>query len=169
MFERYFGNDAATVAAFRNLWFHTGDLVTVSAEGDFRFVDRKKDYMRRRGENISSFEVEYAVNLHEAVAESAAVAVPSDLTEDEVKICVVLHPGSGLEPGKLIEHCYRNMPYYAVPRYVEFLDAMPKTPSDRAEKYKLRESGTAGAVWDSVAAGYIVSREKMTRPDGSTI
>jgi crotonobetaine/carnitine-CoA ligase len=164
MFEEYFGNAHATVTAFRNLWFHTGDLATVTPEGDFIFVDRKKDYLRRRGENISSFEVEVAVALHEAVEEVAAVAVPSELGEDEVKICVVLRPGRQVLPEELFEHCYNNMPYYAVPRFIEFYQSLPKTPSQRVEKYRLREPGVSSAVWDSVHAGFKVSRDGITRP-----
>src|SRR5205085_830540 len=98
MFEGYYRRPEATVEQFRDLWFHTGDLGRFDEDGNFFFVDRKKDAMRRRGENISSFEVEQAVMAHAAVVEVAAHAVPSDVGEDEVKICVVLAPGEALKP-----------------------------------------------------------------------
>ncbi|MEW6473527.1 MAG: AMP-binding protein [Actinomycetota bacterium] len=163
MFEGYFGNDSATVAVTRNLWFHTGDLGRIDAEGNFSFVDRKKDYLRRRGENISSFEVERAVEQHPAIAEAAAIAVPSELTEDEVKICVVLKPGATLSPEALLEHCVGNMPYFAVPRYIEFLDELPHTPTQKVQKYKLREAGVTPSTWDREVAGYRVTREGLER------
>jgi crotonobetaine/carnitine-CoA ligase len=167
MFERYFGNDAATVAITRNLWFHTGDLGKIDPDGTFSFVDRKKDYLRRRGENISSFEVERAVEQHPSVAEAAAVAVPSELTEDEVKICVVLKPGASLSHADLLEYCVNNMPYFAVPRYIEFLDELPHTPSHKVQKYKLREAGDTAATWDRAAAGYQVNRSGLLRPQAA--
>jgi crotonobetaine/carnitine-CoA ligase len=164
MFEGYFGNDPATVAVMRNLWFHTGDLGRIDAGGTFSFVDRKKDYLRRRGENISSFEVERAVEQHPAVAEAAAIAVPSELTEDEVKICVVLKPDESVTHAELLEYCVKNMPYFAAPRYIEFLDELPHTPSQKVQKYKLRAAGVTPATWDREAAGYRVNRSGLLRP-----
>lgn len=158
MMLEYYNMPEKTLEAFRNLWFHTGDLAKKDADGYFYFVDRKKDALRRRGENISSFEVERAVNSHPSVLESAAVAVPSELGEDEVKICIVLKPGATLIPEELIKYCNDRMPYFAVPRFVEFMESLPKTPTDRVEKYKLKQAGITTNTWDREKAGVQVTR-----------
>jgi carnitine-CoA ligase len=158
MFEGYYRNPEATVRVFRNLWFHTGDLGRFDAEGNLSFVDRQKDYIRRRGENISSFDVEQAVVRHPAVTDAAAVAVRSELTEDEVKICVTLAAGEEVTPEGLLAHCIENIPYFAVPRYIEIVGELPRTPSGRVEKYRLRDAGVTAATWDCEAAGYRVTR-----------
>jgi crotonobetaine/carnitine-CoA ligase len=149
-----------TVEAWRNFWFHTGDAGTYDEEGYFYFVDRIKDCIRRRGENISSYEVEQVLNSHEAVAESAAVAVKSEIAggEDEVKVCIVLRPGMQVEPEALLDYCQERMPYFAVPRYIEFVDALPKTPTEKIQKHKLREIGVTPDTWDREAVGYKVRR-----------
>ncbi|MGB9627988.1 MAG: AMP-binding protein [Thermodesulfobacteriota bacterium] len=158
MMLEYYNMPEKTLEAFRNLWFHTGDLGRKDADGYFYFVDRKKDALRRRGENISSFEVERAVNSHPSVLESAAVAVPSEVGEDEVKICVVLKPGETLSPEELIRYCNERMPYFAVPRYVEFMESLPKTPTERVEKYKLKQAGVTPNTWDREKAGIKITR-----------
>ncbi len=158
MFEGYFNNPEATLAVFRNLWFHTGDLGRADDQGFVEFVDRKKDYLRRRGENISSFEVEQAIMLHSAVAEVAVHAVESDFSEDDVKACVVLQDGHALDPVELMDHCVANMPYFAVPRYLEFMDELPKNPVGRVLKYQLRERPGGPDTWDREVAGYEVRR-----------
>lgn len=155
--EGYFKMPEATAQAMRGGWFHTGDLGAIDADGYLTFVDRIKQSIRRRGENISSWEVEKIVNAHPAVMESAAVGVPSELGEEEVKVCVVLCPGERLEPAALVAWCEERMAYFMVPRYVEFRDALPKTATERVEKYKLKQEGI-GAAWDRttglvVAAG----------------
>ncbi len=149
-----------TVEAWRNFWFHTGDAGTRDAEGYFYFVDRMKDCIRRRGENISSYEIEQVLNDHPAIAESAAVAVKSSVAggEDEVKACVLLRPGMQLQPEELLDYCQERMPYFAVPRYVEFISDMPKTPTEKLRKHVLREAGVTPATWDREAAGYVVKR-----------
>ena len=154
----YYNMPDKTAESFRNLWFHTGDLAKRDEDGYFYFVDRKKDALRRRGENISSFEVERAVNSHPSVLESAAVAVPSEVGEDEVKICLVLRPGVTLTPEELIRHCNDRMPYFAVPRYVEFMESLPKTPTERVEKYKLKQAGITANTWDREKAGIQLTR-----------
>jgi carnitine-CoA ligase len=121
-------------------------------------VDRKKDYMRRRGENISSFELDAAIMLHPKVAEAATHAVASEFSEDDVKACVVLKPGEQADAVEIIEHCVQNMPSFAVPRYIEFLDELPKNPVGRILKYKLRERGVTEQTWDREAVGYEVRR-----------
>lgn len=148
MMIEYYGMPEKTVEAWRDLWFHTGDFLRSDEDGFFYFVDRKKDALRRRGENISSFEVEQGVNAHPAVQESAAVAARSELGEDEVLICVVLKPGMSLEAEELIAHCEARMAYFMVPRYVRFLDRLPKTPTERVQKFKLREEGVTDDTYD---------------------
>ena len=149
-----------TVEAWRNFWFHTGDAGTCDEEGYFYFMDRMKDCIRRRGENISSYEIEQVLNDHPAVAESAAVAVKSSIAggEDEVKACVLLRPETQLQPEDLLDYCQERMPYFAVPRYVEFVSDMPKTPTEKLRKHILREAGITPKTWDREAAGYVVRR-----------
>ncbi|TMK61090.1 MAG: ATP-dependent acyl-CoA ligase, partial [Actinobacteria bacterium] len=149
----YWNRPDATAQQTRDLWWHTGDLARVDDDGNLFFSDRKKDSIRRRGENISSFEVEQAILTHPAVAEVAAHAVPSELTEDEVKVCVVVQPGATLTPEELIDHCVASMPYFAVPRYVEFLDDLPKNAVGRVLKFELRARGITPTTWDRDAAG----------------
>jgi crotonobetaine/carnitine-CoA ligase len=153
MFQEYYKMPEKTLEAFADLWYHTGDLAKKDAEGYFYFVDRKKDAFRRRGENISSFEVERVVLSHPSVLEAAAVAVPAELGEDEVKICVALRPMATLAPEELIAYCSERMPYFAVPRFVEFKGSLPKTPTERVEKYKLRQEGVTAHTWDREKAG----------------
>jgi crotonobetaine/carnitine-CoA ligase len=152
-----------TLEAYRNLWFHTGDGVKRDKDGWFYFVDRIKDALRRRGENISSFEVEEPIREHPAVADIAVVAAPSGVEggEDELKACVVLKPGARFSPEELIAWCDQRMPYFCVPRYVEYLDELPKTPTAKIQKVKLRETSIAGA-WDRVKAGYKL-RDELER------
>jgi crotonobetaine/carnitine-CoA ligase len=150
----YFGAPEKTVEAWQNLWFHTGDRVIREADGYFRFVDRIKDAIRRRGENISSFEVEQVLLSHPAVAIAAAFPVRSSLAEDEVMAAVVLHPGQTLTPLELIKYCEPLLPYFALPRFVEFVAALPTTENGKVQKYKLTERGVTAAAWDREAAGY---------------
>ncbi len=158
MMSEYYKMPEKTLEACRNMWFHTGDLAKKDADGYLYFVDRKKDALRRRGENISSFEVERAINTHPKVLESAAVAVRSELAEDEVKICVVLKPGKELSPEELISYSVERMPYFAVPRYVEFMESLPKTPTERTQKYLLKQAGVTPKTWDREKAGIKVTR-----------
>ena len=149
----YFGAPEKTVEAWRNLWFHTGDRVVRQADGYFRFVDRLKDAIRRRGENISSFEVEQVLLGHPAVANAAVFPVPSPLAEDEVMAALVLHPGSELKPEDLIAYCAPRLPYFALPRYLEFMRELPVTENGKVQKYKLRERGITERTWDRGPSG----------------
>jgi crotonobetaine/carnitine-CoA ligase len=158
MMTEYYKMPDKTLEAYRNLWFHSGDYAKKDADGFFYFVDRKKDALRRRGENISSFEVEKVINSHPNVLESAVFAVPSELGEDEVKANVVLKPGENLPPEDLIRFCNERMAYFAVPRYLEFVPELPKTPTNRIEKYRLREAGVTKNTWDREKAGVKISR-----------
>lgn len=142
-----------TVEAWRNLWFHTGDRVVRDADGFFRFVDRLKDAIRRRGENISSFEVEQVLSAHPAVAAAAAFPVRSDLAEDEVMAAVVLKEGASLGAAELIGFAAPNLPYYAVPRYLDFVEALPTTENGKVQKFKLTERGVTPTTFDREAAG----------------
>ncbi len=154
----YWNNPEKTVELTRNHFYHTGDGGILDEEGYLYFKDRMKDYIRRRGENISSFEIERVVNAHPQVIESAAVSVKSELSEDEVKISVVLTPGTKPTPEELLTFCEERMPYFAVPRYVEFVDCLPKTPNEKIQKGKLREAGITPETWDREKAGYRVKR-----------
>lgn len=162
MMKEYNNAPEKTAEAWRNLWFHTGDAGRIDEEGYLYFADRTKDVIRRRGENISSFSVESVINKHHSVEESAAIAVPSDLgsgTEDEVKVCVVLEEGAEEpDPAELHEHCAQNMPYFAVPRYIEFITAIPKTSNEKVKKNVLREQGLTPETWDREQAGIQLSR-----------
>jgi crotonobetaine/carnitine-CoA ligase len=145
----YFGTAEKTVEAWRNLWFHTGDRVVREADGYFRFVDRLKDAIRRRGENISSFEVEQVLLGHPAVANAAVFPVRSALAEDEVMAAVVLNADHALAPADLIAYCAPRLPYFAVPRYLEFMAELPMTENGKVQKYKLRERGVTAHTWDA--------------------
>jgi len=144
----YFNMPEKTVEAWRNLWFHTGDRVLREADGAFRFVDRIKDAIRRRGENISSFEVEQVLLSHPAVAACAVYPVGSELAEDEVMAALVARDGHAIEPAELMRFCEGRLPYFAVPRYVDLLDDLPRTENGKVQKYKLRERGVSAATWD---------------------
>lgn len=147
-----------TLELTQNHFYHTGDGGYLDEDGYLFFVDRLKDYIRRRGENISSFEIERAVNAHPKVLESAAVSVKSELSEDEVKIVVVLEEGQECSPQELLAFCEERMPYFAVPRYIQFMKSLPKTPNEKIQKNKLREAGIKTDTWDREKAGYKIKR-----------
>ena len=155
--RRYWKLPEATAEAWRNGWFHTGDAFMEDDLGNFTFVDRIKDAIRRRGENISSFEVEALVLQHPAVAECAAVAVPSELGEDDVKVCVVLGPDEAVTPEELVTWLVPRMPSFMVPRYVEYVDSLPRTDAtQRIRKTELRQNPLNDSTWDRDAAGIVV-------------
>lgn len=152
----YFGRPEATASAWRNGWFHTGDVFRRDGEGNLYFVDRLKDALRRRGENVSSFEVEAFVNAHPDVLQCAAIGVPSEFGEDEIKICVIARPGVALEPATLFEELATRMPRFMVPRYVEFVTELPRTEATlRVQKVKLRERPFNERTWDRQAGRYL--------------
>jgi crotonobetaine/carnitine-CoA ligase len=157
----YAGNALATAAAWRNGWFHTGDGFKRDAEGNFYFVDRLKDAIRRRGENISSFEVESEVLAFPAIKEAAAIAVKSEIAEDEVCAVVAIKDGENFDPAALIEFLRPRMAHFMVPRYVRVVEALPRTPTSKIEKVKLRAEGLTTDTWDREAAGIVVKREKI--------
>ncbi len=150
-----------TLEAWRDLWFHTDDMAKMDEEGYLYFADRAKDVIRRRGENISSFTIESILITHPSVTEVAAFAVPSDLgpgAEDEVKVSVVSEEGEKPDPAELHDYCADNMPYFAVPRYIEFVSDIPRTPNQKVKKNVLREQGVTPDTWDREAAGVRVQR-----------
>jgi crotonobetaine/carnitine-CoA ligase len=159
MMHGYYRDPEATARAWRNGWFHTGDTFRRDAAGNYFFVDRLKDTIRRRGENISSFEVEAAVMAHPAVREAAAVAVPSEISESEVMVVVSLVAGARLDGAELIEFLRPRLAYFMIPRYLRIIDDLPKTPTQKIEKHLLRAEGlSAGDAWDREAAGITVRR-----------
>lgn len=157
----YAGNPEATARAWRNGWFHTGDGFRRDADGNFFFVDRLKDAIRRRGENISSFEVESEVVMFPVIREAAAVAVKSELSEDEVMVVIALKEGAAFDPVDLITYLLPRMAHFMVPRYVRVIDALPRTPTAKIEKVKLRDEGLTADTWDREKAGITVKREKI--------
>lgn len=153
----YFHMPAKTAEAWRNGWFHTGDGFVRDADGWFFFVDRTKDAIRRRGENISSMEVESHVNDHPFVLESAAIAVASEWGEDEVKVVVVPKPGAAIDPAALHAHLMKIMPRFMVPRFIEVADELPKTPTEKIRKVVLREAGVNASTWDSATSMHMTA------------
>ncbi|MQA13037.1 MAG: AMP-binding protein [Pseudonocardiaceae bacterium] len=147
-----------TAETVRDGWVHTGDAFRTDADGRFYFSDRMKDALRRRGENVSSFEVESVINEHPGVFESAVVAVPSEFTEDEIKAVVVLRDGHEGDPEALTRFLIDRLPYFMVPRYLEFAPELPKTPTQKVQKHLLRDSGVDRSVWDREAAGIRLRR-----------
>jgi carnitine-CoA ligase len=158
MFAGYWRRPEATIDACANLWFHTGDLGRLDSDGFLYFVDRKKDYLRRRGENISSFEMERVFHGNEAVKDVAVHSVLSEHGEDEVKVTAVLQPDARVTEEELCAWCVERVPYFAVPRYVEFRDDLPRNPVGRVLKYELRDEGVTEATWDREAAGFTFER-----------
>ena len=160
----YYKDESSTKDKIReandgNLWLHTGDLATKDAGGWFYFVDRKKDSIRRRGENISPWSVERVINMNDKVLESAAYAVqPSEVIEDEVMVSVVLKPGESMTPEELLDYCQGKMAYFMVPRFVNFIDALPKSEVHRTLKQVLRDKGVTETTYDREATGYEVKK-----------
>jgi len=154
----YFGMPEKTVEAWRNLWFHSGDRAVRDPDGHYRFIDRMKDSIRRRGENVSSWEVEQTIQSHPAVAACAIYPLPSELGEDEVAAAILLEPGQSLEPVDIVRHCEGQIAYFAIPRYVRILSQMPLTENGKIKKGVLREAGITTDTWDREAAGVKVRR-----------
>jgi crotonobetaine/carnitine-CoA ligase len=151
LMTEYFGMPEATEHAFRGGWFHTGDHAHVDADGNLFFASRAKEVIRRRGENIAASDVEAATDAHPAVRESAAVGVPSELSEDDIKVFVALQPGCHLTPEDVHEHCNSVLPKYMVPRYVEIVGRLPKTPTEKIERARLAAHPLNAATWDADA------------------
>jgi crotonobetaine/carnitine-CoA ligase len=157
----YYKNPEATARAWRNGWFHTGDGFRYDENGYFFFVDRIKDAIRRRGENISSFEVESEATAFAAVREAAAIPVPSELGEDEVMIVVAPVPGQSVEPLALFQFLEPRMAHFMLPRFIRVVDDLPKTPTQKVQKHLLKDAGVTNDTWDREAAGIKVKRQKI--------
>jgi crotonobetaine/carnitine-CoA ligase len=158
--DGYFRMPEATLESRKDLWFHTGDLLKRDAEGWFYFAGRVKDSMRRRGENVSAYDVEAAILGSGQVAEVAAYPLPSGEGDDEIAVAVVVNPGTELDRAELIEAAARELPYFAVPRYVRVVDRLPKTPTQKVQKGPLRDAGITADTWDRIAAGVEVTRNR---------
>lgn len=158
--SEYHGLPDKSADAFRNLWLHTGDLGYRDDQGRYFFVDRKDDAIRVRGENVSSYEVESVVDAHPDVSASVAVAVKSENTEDDIKVVVVLHENAPLRPEDLTTYLIDRLPYFMVPRYIEFVDELPRTPTEKIRRDQLRRTGVSSTSWDRVAAGIEVKRPR---------
>ncbi|MGI8663419.1 MAG: AMP-binding protein [Acidimicrobiales bacterium] len=153
MFEGYWGQPEVTVGSSRNWWYHTGDVGRIDDEGYLYFVDRKADYLRRRGENISSFEVESILMAHGSFADVAVHAVPSALSEDDLKVTAVVKEGASVTEEGIFRWCIDQLPYFALPRYIELRDALPRSPVGRVLKRELRAEGVTATTWDAEQSG----------------
>lgn len=156
----YYKMPEATAAAIRNLWWHTGDRASLDEDGYLFFADRKKDAIRRRGENISAYEVESIILEHSAVADAAVYPVTSEMSEEEVAVSVVLVEGAALTEKALVEYCIKNMAHYMVPRFVDIVADLPRTQSQKVQKSDLRAKAEKdrSALWDREKEGIIVKR-----------
>jgi len=153
MFEGYWGRAEATVETSRNWWYHTGDIGRLDEDRYLYFIDRKADYLRRRGENIASFEVERILMGHGSLADVAVHAVPSEMTEDDLKITATLVADSTLTEEELFRWCVDQLPYFALPRYIEFREELPRSPVGRVLKRELRTEAVTERTWDAETAG----------------
>ncbi|MEO5597367.1 MAG: AMP-binding protein, partial [Novosphingobium sp.] len=163
-FVGYLGRDGATAQTTRNYWYHTGDLARIDEDGWMFFVDRKQDFMRVKGENVSSTELEQILLMHDAVTDCAIVPVQGELADNEILAVVVA--SSGADAFALIEFfewCASQVPHYMVPRYVRLLDDMPRGHSGKVEKHKLKTQGVTGETWDSSAAGLRATRNGVQK------
>ena len=154
----YWNQPQATVQMWRNLWLHTGDAGFEDEEGNFHFTDRLKDSIRRRGENISSMEVESVLSRHPAVLECAVFPVKSDHTEEEVMVTIVLKPSHSVRHEEIVRFLEPQMAYFMVPRFIDIVESMPKTPTGKIRKHVLREAGVTSTTWDREAAGLKLAR-----------
>jgi carnitine-CoA ligase len=158
MFDGYWGRPEATVEMFRNLWMHSGDIGRFDADGFLYFMDRKADYMRRRGENVSSYELEEVFIRHPAVADVAVFAVPSPVTEDDIMVAVEVVEGSTITEEDLFRWSLDAIPYFALPRYIEIRDELPRSEMKKILKAQLREEGVGPNTWDADTSGIEVEK-----------
>lgn len=159
--DGYVNMPEATATAWRDDWFHTGDLFRRDELGNFHFVDRDKDALRRRGENVSSFELEAEITAHPAIVEAAAVGIPAQEGDQDVMAFVVVRAGAAVTPRELFEFLVPRMPHYMVPRYLEFIAELPRTPTEKVRKLELRERGPGPATWDRTREGLDVKATRL--------
>jgi len=153
----YLGMPEKTLEVMKDFWFHTGDRGYIDPDGNVFFQDRIKDSIRRRGENISSFEVERLLNTHPAIAESAVVGVPSAIGEEDVLAVLVLRAESNATPDAVFTFAQTTLPYFMVPRYIRIVEQLPRTPTQKIRKIELREQGVTTDTWDCEQHGYRIS------------
>lgn len=160
IFNGYFNNPEATAGAFSGDWYRTGDLGKKDKDGEFFFVDRKSDYIRYKGRNISSMQIEAVARQHPAVADAAVVGIASEelASEAEIKLDIVLKADNTLEPSELARFINDNAPYFFVPRFIEIRESLPYTPTNKVQKYKLREMGISDDTWDRIKADFELAR-----------
>jgi crotonobetaine/carnitine-CoA ligase len=149
MMQGYHNKPQATLEAWRNLWFHTGDILRRDEDGNFFYIDRKKERIRRRGENVSSSEVEKGVSVHYAIAECAVIAHPAAEGEDDIRLVAVLKAGAVLAPAELFAWLRERLPKFMLPRYIEFVDELPRTGTSKVEKRALQQQGLSPGAWDA--------------------
>jgi crotonobetaine/carnitine-CoA ligase len=159
MFDGYWRRQDETLQAMRGLWFHTGDIGKFDQNGNLVFVDRKKDYIRCGGENVSSYEIETALRRHPAILDIAAYAVPSALAEDEIKISVILKPDSAITERELCLWAIERLPYFCVPHYIEIHQDLPRSPTGKVLKYLLKEAGVTTRSWVRARSGISLLRK----------
>lgn len=162
LMSEYFASPQLTHQAMRGGWFHTGDLGRLDSDGHLYFVSRSKEVIRRRGENIAAGDVEAGVDAHPQVLESAAIGVPSELSEDDIKVFVVPQPGHTLTATDIVKHCRERLPRHMVPRYVEIVERLPKTPTEKIERIALAARPFTLATWDDHSAGFLPARQEGT-------
>jgi crotonobetaine/carnitine-CoA ligase len=165
----YYQDPGATRSLMRNGWLHTGDIMSVDAEGNYFFHDRGKDYLRRRGENVSSFEVEREALAHPAIVEAACVGVKDDDGNDEIKIFLVCGLEHSVDAPDMLEFLAARMAHFMVPRYYEFVPDLPRTDTGRVKKVELRSAPHGDGTWDLTTAGYQMTRAGLTRVPSSTL
>ena len=157
----YHNDPEATARAWRNGWFHTGDALRHDTDGNYFFVDRMKDTIRRRGENISSFEVESEIAVHPDVREVAVIGVASSIGEDDVLAVIAPVTDRTIDPASIIEFIRPRLAYYMVPRYIRILNVLPKTPTQKVLKQQLRDEGVTADTWDREQAGIRIKRDQL--------
>jgi crotonobetaine/carnitine-CoA ligase len=159
MYSGYWGKPGITLATWSNLWHHTGDFGRLDADGFVTFVDRKKDVLRRRGENVSALALENLIRTHTAVADVAVSPVPGAFGDDDIKASIVLADGASLEPGEFFEFMRGKVAYFAMPRYVDLRAELPVNALSRVMKHVLRDEGVTGAMWDLESLGLVLKRD----------
>lgn len=163
MYSGYWNKPGITAEAWRNLWHHTGDFGRVTESGVVTFVDRKKDVVRRRGENVSSLALENVIRQHSAVLDVAVCGLPAEMGDDEIKACIVLRDDAGLTAEEFFDFIRDRVPYFAVPRYVEVRDRLPTNALERVMKHVLRAEGVRAGTWDLVKDGLVVPKDERRR------
>ena len=152
--QGYLNKPQATLDAWRNLWFHTGDILRCDADGNYFYIDRMKERIRRRGENVSSSEVERGVAAHPAIAECVVIAHPAPSGEDDIRLVAVLKSGAALAPADLHAWLNARLPKFMLPRYIEFMDTLPRTGTNKVEKNSLVKAGLSADAWDAESVAY---------------